>query len=85
MVLVSLGGLWFQYGQVARAFDARQIEALQADLDGYSALYDQRRIPALRQAMEFRARTQVGYERVFLLLDKQQQFRLAYLILKKIY
>ncbi|MGX9352194.1 sensor histidine kinase [Shimia sp. W99] len=74
MVLVSLGGLWFQYGQVARAFDARQIEALQADLDGYSALYDQRRIPALRQAMEFRARTQVGYERVFLLLDKQQQF-----------
>ncbi|MEP5009947.1 hypothetical protein [Roseobacter sp.] len=37
MVLVSLGGLWFQYGQVARAFDARQVEALQADLDGYSA------------------------------------------------
>ncbi|MEP2530332.1 ATP-binding protein [Shimia sp.] len=74
MVLVSLGGLWFQYGQVARAFDARQVEALQADLDGYSALYDQRRIPALRQAMEFRAHAQVGYDRVFLLLDKQHAF-----------
>ncbi|PSL19189.1 ATP-binding protein [Shimia abyssi] len=74
MVLVSLGGLWFQYAQVARAFDARQIEALQADLDGYSALYDQRRIPALRQAMAFRAETQTGYDRVFLLLDKQHTF-----------
>lgn len=74
MVLVSLGGLWFQYAQVVRAFDARQIEALQGELDGYSALYDQRRIPALRQAMEFRAKSQTGYDRVYLLLDKQRAF-----------
>ncbi len=71
MALLSIFGLWFQYVQVTRAFDAQQVQTLQADLEGYSALYEQRRIPALRQAMEFRAQTQTGYERIYLLLDKQ--------------
>jgi signal transduction histidine kinase len=67
---VSLISLALLYDQVVRAFDQRQIEELQADLDGYSALYDQRRIIAVRQAMEFRATENEGLERVFLLLGK---------------
>jgi signal transduction histidine kinase len=71
---VSLISLAIQYDQVVRAFDRRQLEELQTDLDGYSALYEQRRIIAVRQAMEFRAAQTADYDRVFLLLDKGGAF-----------
>lgn len=43
---------------------------LQTELEGWAALYDQRRIPAVRQAMEFRALQSDPVENAFLLVDR---------------
>lgn len=69
----SVISLSVQYLQVRSELARSQINDLQADLDAYSALYDQRRIPALRQAMEFRATARPTYDYVYLLLDKKGQ------------
>ena len=70
MIAVALVGMGLQYRTVARALEERQETLLQADLDGLAALYEERRIPALRQALVLRA--QVGGEGgpLYLLLDK---------------
>jgi signal transduction histidine kinase len=66
LALVAMG---LQY----RLVEARMMEAsralLTADLDGFAALYDQRRIIALRQAIEYRAAARTGGE-MLLLLDR---------------
>ncbi|MBP9951761.1 MAG: HAMP domain-containing sensor histidine kinase [Cypionkella sp.] len=55
VTLMSLAAMGLQY----RLIDQRLTEATQAqlvaDLDGFAALYDQRRIIALRQAIEYRS------------------------------
>ena len=72
--VISLLGLGVQYVQVRAEFDRSLLAELQTDLDGYSAIYEQRRIISVRQAMEFRAQLQPGLDRVFLLQDKKKQF-----------
>lgn len=55
VALLAMGAMGLQY----RLVDARLMQAhralLAADLDGFAALYDQRRIIALRQAIDWRA------------------------------
>ncbi len=70
VTVLSLVGMGLQYRVVKDRLRAGQVALLAADLDGLGALYDQRRIIALRQAMDYRAASGAGGE-VFLLLDKQ--------------
>ena len=67
---LSLLAMGLQY----RLVEARMMEAsralLSADLDGFAALYEQRRIIALRQAIEYRAAAQSSGE-MLLLLDRK--------------
>lgn len=53
VLAVSVAGLCVQYVMVRRDLEARQHDLVQADMAGFSALYDQRRVPAVRQAIEF--------------------------------
>ncbi|MCR8724198.1 sensor histidine kinase [Frigidibacter sp. ROC022] len=69
IIVISLAAMVAQYRLTERSLTARQIELLQSDMDAFAALYEQRRIPALRQAMEFRAGTD-PFEAIFLLQDK---------------
>lgn len=67
---LSLLAMALQY----RLVEARMTEAaratLTADLGGFAALYEQRRIIALRQAIEYRAAARSGAE-MLLLLDRK--------------
>jgi len=54
VLAVSALGFALQYALIERALQARQARLVAADLDGFAALYDQRRIIAVRQAIEFR-------------------------------
>lgn len=62
---LSLAGMALQYRLVAQQLRAAQVAALRADLDGLAALYEQRRIIALRQAIDYRVAAGAG-ERLFL-------------------
>ncbi len=66
--LVSALALGAQYLLVKRDLLARQQALVQADLDGFSALYDQRRVIAVRQAIEFRKLA--GTDALLVLLDR---------------
>lgn len=70
IVLISLLAMVAQYRLTERTLEARQVTLLQSDMDAFAALYAQRRIPALRQAMEFRAASSDPAEAIFLLQDK---------------
>lgn len=67
---LSLLAMGLQY----RLIEARMMEAsralLSADLDGFASLYEQRRIIALRQAIEYRAAARNSGE-MLLLLDRK--------------
>ncbi|MCX7286895.1 MAG: HAMP domain-containing sensor histidine kinase [Rhodobacterales bacterium] len=70
VAVLSLGAMGLQYRLVeARLMDAQR-SLLSADLDGFAALYDQRRIIALRQAIDYRAAAATGDE-MLLLMDRQ--------------
>lgn len=68
VTVLSLLGMGLQYRLVEVRLMASATALLAADLDGLSALYAQRRIIALRQAIEYRAAT--GGE-MLLLQDRQ--------------
>lgn len=70
VTLLSLGAMALQYRLVEARLMAAQRAALAADLAGFGALYDQRRIIALRQAIEYLATAATG-EEMLLLLDRQ--------------
>lgn len=55
VTLLSLAGMALQYRLVSDRLEAQILGLLQADLDGLASLYEQRRIIALRQAIEYRA------------------------------
>ena len=55
VTVLSLAGMALQYRLVESRLMTAARALLAADLDGLSALYDQRRIIALRQAIEYRA------------------------------
>jgi signal transduction histidine kinase len=65
---LSLLGMGLQYRLVETRLMASARALLAADLDGFSALYDQRRIIALRQAIDYRA---AGGGEMLLLQDRQ--------------
>jgi signal transduction histidine kinase len=69
VTLLSLGAMALQYRLVESRLMAAQQSLLAADLDGLAALYDQRRIIALRQAIDYRATAATGGE-MLLLLDR---------------
>lgn len=66
VALLAMAAMGLQY----RLVDARMTEAaralLTADLNGFAALYEQRRIIALRQAIEYRAAAHTGGEMLLL-------------------
>lgn len=68
VALLALLAMGLQYRLVADRLHAAQGAALAADLNGLAALYDQRRIIALRQAIDLRAG---GGDEILLLLDRQ--------------
>lgn len=70
IILVSLSAMGLQYRVTARALEARQAELLRADLDAFAATYQQRRIPALRQAIDFRSRSSAPQVALYLLQDR---------------
>jgi hypothetical protein len=55
VTLLSLAGMALQYRLVEGRLMVQAQGLLAADLDGFAALYEQRRIIALRQAIEYRA------------------------------
>lgn len=69
VTLLSLGAMALQYRLVENRLMAAQKSLLAADLDGLAALYDQRRIIALRQAIDYRATAATGDE-MLLLMDR---------------
>jgi signal transduction histidine kinase len=69
VTVLSLGAIALQYRLVESRLMAAQQSLLTADLDGFAALYDQRRIIALRQAIDYRTAAATG-EEMLLLLDR---------------
>ncbi len=69
VTLLSLGAMALQYRLVETRLMTAQQSLLTADLGGLAALYDQRRIIALRQAIDYRATAATGDE-MLLLLDR---------------
>ena len=70
VTLLSMAGMGLQYRLVEARMMAAQRNLLTADLGGFAALYDQRRIIALRQAIDYRAAAATG-EEMLLLLGRQ--------------
>ena len=66
VTLLSLGAMMLQYRLVETRMMEAQQALLTADLGGFAALYDQRRIIALRQAIEYRAAAATGDEMLLL-------------------
>ncbi len=69
VTVLSLLAMGLQYRLVEVRLMQAQRALLSADLDGFAALYDQRRIIALRQAIDYRAAAATG-EEMLLLLDR---------------
>lgn len=67
---LSLLAMGLQYRLVENRLLAAQHSLLTANLNGFAALYDQRRIIALRQAIAYRAAASAG-EEMLLLLDRK--------------
>ncbi len=55
VTLMSLAAMGLQYRLIGQRLTEATHAQLVADLDGFAALYDQRRIIALRQAIEYRS------------------------------
>jgi signal transduction histidine kinase len=69
VTVLSLGAMALQYRLVEARLMAAQERLLSADMAGFAALYDQRRIIALRQAIDYRAAADTR-EVMLLLLDR---------------
>ncbi len=72
VTLLSLAAMALQYRLVESRLLQAQQTLLTADLNGLAALYDQRRIIALRQAIDYRATAATGDE-MLLLMDRNGQ------------
>jgi len=68
VMVPSLAGLGLFYLRAREALHANQMALVEADLKGLAAIYDQRRIIALRQAIEFRAAAHPAGGEAFILL-----------------
>ncbi len=70
VAVLALGAMLLQYRLVEDRMTAAQEALLAADLDGLAALYDQRRIIALREAIDYRAAAGAGSGELIVLLDR---------------
>lgn len=70
IILLSLTAMGLQYRVTAQSLQARQAQLLQADLEAFAALYEQRRIVALREAIEFRVASTPPDRVIYLLMDR---------------
>lgn len=68
VALLSVLAMGLQYRLVSDRLNQAQRLLLESDMDGLAALYEQRRIIALRQAIEFRAAA--AGEEMLLLMDR---------------
>lgn len=75
VILLSLAGMGLQYRLVSERLMEGQQALLAAELEGFGALYDQRRIIALREAIDYRSASATGRE--MLLLQDREGARLA--------
>ncbi|QYK42736.1 MAG: HAMP domain-containing histidine kinase [Paracoccaceae bacterium] len=66
ITVLSLAGMVLQYRLVEARLMEQARSLLSADLDGLAALYDQRRIIALRQAIDYRAAAALADEMLWL-------------------
>jgi len=66
VMALSLGAMGLQYRLIENRLMAQARALLAADLDGFATLYDQRRIIALREAIEYRAAAASGGEMLVL-------------------
>ncbi|MBA83777.1 sensor histidine kinase [Thalassobius sp. S69A] len=73
IILMSVAAMSVQYRVTAASLEARQSEMLRADLEAFAALYQQRRIVALRQAVEFRVDTAPAQQVIYLLMDRDRK------------
>lgn len=71
VAVLALGAMLLQYRLVADRMTAAQGALLAADLDGLAALYEQRRIIALREAIDYRAAAGAGSGELIVLLDRE--------------
>ncbi|WP_108482857.1 sensor histidine kinase [Oceaniglobus ichthyenteri] len=71
IIVLSLLAMGVQYQMTARELAAQNRALLASDVDAFAALYDQRRIIALREAIAFRAQTTAPEQALFLLQGKQ--------------
>ncbi len=71
IVIAALAAMAVQYHWAANALERQSQAALRADLDGFAALYEQRRIVALRQAIELRTQTTKPDQALYLLQDRK--------------
>lgn len=69
VAVLAMLAMGLQYRLVADRLMQAQRALLTADLDGFATLYDQRRIIALRQAIDLRADS--GADEMLLLMDRQ--------------
>jgi signal transduction histidine kinase len=68
VTVLSMAGMSLQYRLAASRMMEAQRSLLAADLDGFAALYEQRRIISLREAIEYRA--SAGEGEMLLLMDR---------------
>ena len=71
VALLSLGAMMLQYRLVAARLTEAQKVLLLSDLQALGALYEQRRIIALRQAIDYRSAS--GGDEMLLLTDRSGQ------------
>lgn len=70
VLIVQLIGIGVQYSLVKRRLTHQLEEVVTADVQGFAALYDQRRIIAVRQAIEFRLLSLQGTQMLLSLQDR---------------
>ncbi|MGY3439408.1 MULTISPECIES: ATP-binding protein [unclassified Marinovum] len=73
ILFMALLAMAVQYRTAAGALERQQRDLLHADIDSFAELYDQRRIPALRQAIEDRAAQTPQGQALYLLQDRNGQ------------
>lgn len=70
IIALSVLAMGWQYRDTARSLQARQMALLAADMEAFASLYEQRRIVALREAIEYRAALTPADQALFLLQGK---------------
>lgn len=71
ILLLALLAMAVLYGRAEQALARQESELLKADIDSFAELYDQRRIPALRQAIEDRASVTPQGQALYLLQNRR--------------